>query len=149
MKFLFLDVDEVLNSALDCPTYVDKESELCERCILLLKQIADATDCKIVVSSAWRLIPSNMRILYKKLAEYGMKIFDETPRLQGEHCRGDEIRSYLKPMKECGLLDSFVILDDDSDMGEFNNTNLVKTSYSTGLQQEHVDRAIAILNKGD
>ena len=33
-------------------------------------QIVDATNCKIVVSSSWRIIPSNMRILYKKLGEH-------------------------------------------------------------------------------
>lgn len=58
--------------------------------------------------------------------------------------RGDEIRSWLEKHPE---VVSFVILDDDSDMCEFTETNLVKTSYARGLREEHVIKAIEMLNK--
>ena len=146
MKFLFLDVDGVLNSANDCPNWTSIEDEVCERCVLLVKSIINATLCKVVISSSWRRIPSHMFTLTKILNSYGIEIYDETPKLSYESSRCNEICTYLHDKMNCGLLDSFVILDDEN-IDPFLNTRQIKTTYSNGLQPKHVSDAISILHK--
>jgi hypothetical protein len=59
--------------------------------------------------------------------------------------RGQEIQAWLDGAPRYGIeVESFVILDDDSDMVHLAD-RLVKTSFETGLLDEHVDRAIAML----
>jgi hypothetical protein len=146
MKYLFLDVDGVLNSICDCPNPSDFKSELSERCILLVKQIIDATKCHVVISSSWRLIPSHDNYIRQQLAGYGIQAHDETPHSLKYETRGQEIKAYLQPKFKSGIVESFVILDDENDMDEYTETNLVQTSYVTGIQQYHVNKAIEILN---
>lgn len=160
MKVIFLDVDGVLNSTEDMMAYLERtgkksaglyeEVEL--RALKLLKEIVDKTGAEIVVSSSWRYGWTNKHLelggelltkLKDRLGDVGLRIIGTTPIL---HCtdRGDEIRDWLERHPE---VESFVILDDDSDMCEFTETNLVKTTNSRGLREEHVIKAIEILNK--
>lgn len=162
MKVIFLDVDGVLNSEDDLMIYREKNGitgcilydEVEDRPLKLLKELVDKSGAKIVLSSTWRYGHARMKdkdifggTLYKKivdrLKEYDMEIYDVTPRLFGKK-RGDEIRDWLQHSTE--KIERFVILDDDADMCEFVETNLVKTTYKTGLTQEHVDKALEILH---
>lgn len=59
-----------------------------------------------------------------------------------EGIRGAEIAAWLAEQAD---VESFVILDDDSDMGHLAH-RLVETDCVIGLTQEDADRAIAILN---
>ena len=62
----------------------------------------------------------------------------------GDTQRGDEIREWLSK----NPVDNFIILDDDSDMCEFLNTDhFIKTTYKHGLTEELKELAIKILNK--
>ena len=138
MKVIFLDVDGVLNSAKDgFSHHLESEHHL-----QLLDEIVKKSGAEIVLSSSWRKIPSLRSVLEKKLSNYGITIYGETESIPGT--RGTEIKDWLdhcqKPIQE------FVILDDDSDMDEYTETKLVKTSYMEGLQPEHVTRALEILN---
>ena len=54
---------------------------------------------------------------------------------------GDEIASWLHGRPE---VESFVVLDDDSDMTAVQDRH-VKTSFDGGLLDEHVERAIQML----
>lgn len=142
MKVIFLDVDGVLNSSRD-----DFSIRLVsEYHFDFLKELVDATDAKIVLSSSWRIGFNSMRRsnqnLIAKLASRGLEIYDFTPIMTGS--RGDEIREWLTTHP----VDSFVILDDEDDMEEFTSTNLVKTDVEVGLQESDVQRAIKIL-KGE
>ncbi|MCM1219681.1 MAG: HAD domain-containing protein [Lachnospiraceae bacterium] len=163
MKVIFLDVDGVLNSEDDLMVYREKNNitgcilydAVEDRPLKLLKQLVDKSGAKIVLSSSWRyghakLIDKDIfgGRLYQKITErlknYEMEIYDVTPRLhESDKHRGDEIRDWMKNSKE--TIESFVILDDDSDMCEFTETNLIKTTYKSGLTQEHVDKALEIL----
>lgn len=154
MKVIFLDVDGVLNSEYDyklnnrkCILYAEVE----DRPLALLKELVERTNAKVVISSSWRIGCERsgrrsafgeelFKKLERRLHDYEIDIFDITPSLRGQ--RGDEIRQWLQ---EHGDVESFVILDDDSDMCEFTETNLVKTKYSHGLQKEHVNAAIQLL----
>lgn len=167
MKVIFLDVDGVLNSIDDLMEYREKNNikgsilydDISDKRMILLKQLVDKTNAKIVISSSWRmpwlrqgrpkiLNPEGLMFkLTKRLSDYNLNYIDVTPYLRDiKYNRGDEIRTWLLEHPE---VKSFVILDDDSDMCEFTETNLVKTTYQHGLLQEHVDKAIEILNKED
>lgn len=162
MKVIFLDVDGVLNSTEDMMAYLERTrqksaglyEEVEERPLKLLKEIVDKTGAEIVVSSSWRYGWTHKHLelggellikLKDRLDDVELKVLDTTPILHGMN-RGDEIRDWLERHPE---VESFIILDDDSDMCEFTDINLVKTSHSRGLREEHVIKAIEMLNRGD
>lgn len=145
MKIIFLDVDGVLNNSSWAMqmfaegVHVYAEDMLEDRAIRLLKLIIDATGANVVITSTWRMSAVQMTHLLDQLAHFGIRPIAVTPRLNKE--RGDEISAW---MQHYGV-ESYVILDDDSDMGEHMD-HLVQTSFEHGLQHEHVERAIEILN---
>jgi hypothetical protein len=142
-KILFLDIDGVLNSAavLERQRRGDAiDRDMVER----VNRIIDATGCKVVISSTWRLLHP-LGELKALLRLHGMRdvVIDKTPDLDRTHNnRGDEIQAWLKQNPS---VEKFVILDDDSDMSDVIG-HLVQTSFKTGLQDQHVDRAIANLS---
>lgn len=139
-KYLFLDIDGVLNSVEDN----DLDGDICERNILLLKQIVDRTNCTVVISSAWRKMTKRYNNMCRKLCSYGIEVYDKTPLID-EGNRGDEIKKWLsmfnvEPIEKL----TFAVLDDE-EVPDMEN-HLVKTDYIHGLQQEHVDKVVKILN---
>lgn len=164
MKVIFLDVDGVLNSENDLLELPKEETvnpgrEIFDRPLALLKELVDATNAKIVISSSWRVGCAKCgresfygkelyEMLKKRLADFDMAAIDVTPVINKPTVkRGDEIRKWLNTTEYD--IESFVILDDESDMCEYTSTNLVQTSMETGLQEEHVEIAKAILNAVD
>lgn len=163
MKIIFLDVDGVLNSEDDLMIYREKNNinhcilyeEVEDRPLKLLKEIVDKTSAKIVVSSSWRIgcIRSGRESVFgsglytkleSRLKDWGMSIYDITPSLSSGTKRGDEIREWLSK----NPTDNFIILDDDSDMCEFLNTeHFIKTTYKHGLTEGLKDRAIEVLSR--
>lgn len=154
MKVIFLDIDGVLNSWDDynnrCknlkkeerPTFGDIE----ERSLMLLKELIEATNAKVVLSSSWRKSIFLTSEVYKALSTMGIELYDITPILPSGN-RADEIKDWLKDKE----IESFVILDDDSFEFKGNELckHLVKTTMNSGLQKEHVEKAIRILNQWD
>lgn len=162
MKIIFLDVDGVLNSE----EYLRNSSkrkklygEICDENLLSLKKLVELTNAKIVVSSTWRIGCARsgrenfygeqlFQELEKSLSNVGLEILDITPVINKPGVkRGDEIRQWLQTTKYD--IESFVILDDDTDMCEYTSTNLVKTSNKTGLTDNDVLTAEEILNRND
>jgi hypothetical protein len=154
IRTLFLDVDGVLNyrgCKYKLPNsniyFVDDEK------IKLLKQIIDATDCKVVLSSTWRYewiwsdlgmnTDGSFDLLKKKLLEYGIELMSRTPKLESGY-RGEEIDTWLKSWQG-EPIESFIILDDDTDMKP-HGSRLIQTSFEKGLMQKHVNKAIKMLN---
>lgn len=155
MKVIFLDVDGVLNS-----------QDLFERCgeelvpideenIKCLKKIVDATGAKIVLSSSWRYgwaqhsdeVQDWCQLLVDTLDRYQMKIIDKTAYFSSGR-REDEIKDWLEQCEE--NIENFVILDDGPYEWHRHGYDKfwVKTDFCTGgLKEEHVQKAIAILNK--
>lgn len=162
-KVIFLDVDGVLNSEDDLMVYREKNgitgcimyAEVEDRPLKLLKEIVEKTSAKIVVSSSWRVGCERSgresifgkglyEKLEKRLNDYEMEIYDITPSLGAGTQRGDEIREWLSKNET----ENFIILDDDSDMREYTNTeHFVHTTYEHGLTEELKDKAIETLNK--
>ena len=150
-KIIFLDVDGVLNSMTFARRMRDEEGisifrdDILDRhCISLLKDIVEKTGAKIVVSSAWRRIPTSYSHLKEWLAEYEMDVHDRTPYVGGE--RGNDISAWFN--RHPGEY-RYVILDDDSDM-TVHMDRLVQTSFhDRGLTRKLADRCIEMLSEND
>ncbi len=142
MKVIFLDVDGVLlhvGSYRRGRPYVGEAS-----CVAALNSLTAATNAVIVVSSCWR-IGRTVLELRELLAGWGVSapILDRTAHSLTN--RGEEIKSWLENRaSERGDVESFVIIDDDSDMGDLL-PKLVQTSFDTGLLPEHATAAAKIL----
>lgn len=100
----------------------------------------------------------NIDLLHKLLCKYGLSVDGVTPSVTtGPEARPAEIRLWLTYRPN---VKRFVILDDDSfwkwgwmapffvrTVTEKGNVQKPFPEYDRGLTQEHVDRAIAILNE--
>lgn len=144
MKVVFLDVDGVLN---DMATILSTGRDFPTKDHLdCLKQIIDATDAKIVLSSSWRFHAQDRNDIKNALRNVGLEIFDMTKELSMKHQRGEEIKEWLSRHPE---VERFVILDDhEEDILPVYPNNIVKTTLYEGLQERHVNPAIKIL-KGE
>ena len=138
MKVIFLDVDGVLNSSQD-GFNIKLETR---KHLVLLKQLVDETGAEIVLSSSWRIYDKTRVFIKKKLEEYGIALIGFTPDT-GES-KGKEIKKWLDETPYS--IESFVILDDDADMGEYSGSKLVLTDINVGLQEVDVRKAINILH---
>lgn len=150
MKVVFLDIDGVLLTRQD---YTDMEGRRNVHTlrpqpstVANLNKILAATNAKIVVSSSWR-VGRSVKQLSQKLSAWGV-----TPKsVVGATStsplgRGEEISEWLRNHEN---IESFVILDDDVfDMLDLI-PNIVHTHFETGLQEEHVAKAINILRTGE
>ena len=156
MKIIFLDIDGVLNSrAYDRKRDWNKQTDIDETRLPLIREIVDATDAKIVLSSTWRQhwekarerCDEDGRYINRTFAKYGLFIFDKTPDLGDRGLRRDEIKRWLKETKE--EIETFVIIDDYrygwGDLSE----RFVKTdpNFRLGIEKEQVTQAIKILNQ--
>lgn len=145
MKILFLDIDGVLNSRKtwglygnSCPMAKDQKFNLDPTTIRFL-QLLHAKGIEIVVSSTWRL--------HKKLGNF-KDVFGFA--VKGITCsypfkdskRGDEIAVYLKEHPE---IESYCIVDDDTDVLDDQMPNFVRTSYEDGMSYKHMVKICEVL----
>jgi hypothetical protein len=118
-----------------------------------LNRITEATGAVIVVSSTWRA--DGITKTRERLSEWGVKADcialtpycnerDPATGLFKGVPRGREIQKWLDDYDRHEV-ESFVILDDDSDM-EHLLPRLVHTPFEEGLTEAHADRAIAMLS---
>ena len=154
MKFIFLDIDGVLNCSdtkVKSPTGcigIDFDK------VALLKQIVEETGAKIILTSTWKtdwFITDNLndlnkdgRYLYDCLSDQGLGILDKTVDYAWSK-RGQGILDFLKG----AYCESFVILDDGLfDFIELGlDRYIVRTNhFKDGLTKYHVEKAINILN---
>lgn len=154
IKVIFLDIDGVLNFN-GCRSKIGSIYFVNDNKIKLLKEIVDATDSKIVLSSTWRmgwfdrdynhqsLNAEHFTKLEEKMNEFGIKFMSRTPILSGGY-RGEEIDSWLRKWNGENV-GSFIIIDDDNDMKPHMD-RLVQTSFKYGLKEKNVKKAIELLN---
>lgn len=155
MKIIFLDIDGVLNSKdwFEKNKDIKGYREINPKKVEFLKEIVDKTNAKIVLSSTWRNIPEHPLFLFlvDVLRDKGLEIKSFTPKL--EQNRPKEIKTWLEEHKE-EEIESFISLDDDFPEEDYKKYGiqgcLIETSFyekDGGLRQEHVKKAIEILNK--
>ena len=133
MKVIFLDFDGVLTTKSTQFGFGDPN------CVLALNRVTTMTDAKIVVSSTWRF--QGLKAVQENLRNWGVvaEVIDVTPRLIDDTgTRGDEIRQWLV---ENPVVSRFVILDDDTDMGDLRE-HLVKCDTDIGLTDALVNFAV-------
>ena len=170
MKVLFLDIDGVLNSSdnlialsllrrdLNTPDSDIHGHLFDERCVRYLTWIVNKTDCKIVISSSWRVAGYGRMVeLWKDrnlpgevidITRRNSKVFDEVRQIYRTFdCRGEEILDWLT--HSAIPIESYCIVDDDSDMLESQKSNFVKVKAKFGLTKELSDEIIEILNRSD
>lgn len=163
-KFIFLDIDGVLNSE---SYYTTRETKPTTReehnimsfdpqAIVHLNRIIEETGALIVVSSTWRQSRS-IKELQQLLDNVGVisKVYSKTPVLREEYIfRGNEIEWWLQEeQRKDGKIAftmlspyKYVILDDDFDMLLHQAPYFVKCNYKTGLTETLANEAIKILN---
>ena len=153
MKVIFLDIDGVLNcywSTSRCGHYIGIDEDK----VVRLRQIVEATGAVIVLSSSWRKDWSKDtdannecgRYIDRMLRKERLAILDKTGK-----DRYDRRRLEIERWMEGKDIEAYVILDDlDYDWGYSDCVNhWVATSFGRkdgGLQDEHVAKAIEILN---
>lgn len=136
-KIIFLDFDDVI-------THPKSKQQIDPKKVELIIKIIKATSAKIVISSSWKKGKDLDSFKYECLKGINPlfieSIIDLTSNIGS--CRGDEIQEYLNLHK----VDSYVILDDDSDMLESQLLNFVQTDTCFGISEREVDICIDLLN---
>ncbi len=151
MKVIFLDFDGVLNSE----KYLRESGRfgvvINPASLALIKEIIEATNAKIVLSTSWRehwdideSKCNDIGIEINRIfAELGLSIFDKTQSLG--RSREKEIEHWLHNHTETK---NFVVLDDRFLDSEILRNHFVKTNgYRDGIDKENVCLAIQILNQ--
>jgi hypothetical protein len=122
MRVLFLDIDGVLNTPKMLGRFgMDFVDNIL---VALVARIVRETDCKIVLSSTWRIEEKDRMLATRELAEQGLTIHDCTPvhsqRIpedgnwegwKGWVKRHEEIQDWINQ----NPVTRFAILDDDPD----------------------------------
>lgn len=160
MKIIFLDVDGVLiNRASFLPPLKVQgvRAGPDPACVEQLNRVVRETGAHIVLSSTWRY---GLKAVECRELLFGWGVIalviGPTPRLtkpkefsgqmiEVSATRGSEIAKWLETEGERLDVDSFVILDDDSDMDGLT-PRLVRTNFEPGLTQDDAGRAIEMLN---
>jgi hypothetical protein len=150
MKVVFLDFDGVLNNHGFLQQQPHRLDRIDPTAVGRLNTIVARSGAKVVISSSWR-IHHSLEDLRERLGEVGFEgeVIGQTPDISwGEYGdpfigRAREIQTWIEEHPE--PLESFVVLDDIymDDIAQF----LVKTEFTTGLEEAHVDAALAILGQ--
>lgn len=156
---IFLDIDGVLCTLRSHFAFGDKgglmsawDITVCQ----MIRRLCKNNNCKIVISSTWRT--SRFNILDYYLAMYGLieHVYNypdqvtgaqrleldshwKTPRLShvDGQTRGLEIESWMKSHPE---FKNYLIIDDDSDMLEYQKPFFIKTDSMEGFSsQNYID----------
>lgn len=163
MKSIFLDFDGVLNGRdwlvekqkLEIPPAEHYFNNPCDPTLVAnLQWIVDSTDARIVFSTSWRILSTEGQLI-RYLMKAGFRpqrrhmFLGVTPRFHrppnGEpRVRGHEIQAWLDLEGASFNPESFVILDDDSDMANLL-PRLVQTRTALGLQPADARKAIEML----
>ncbi len=152
---IFLDVDGVLNhQAIFTPAV--GIAPLCPKAVSRLLRLVDALNAQIVISSTWRLSAGRFDTVHRqKLRDAGILArahkdwrtiqlpveFKNGLIVDESATRGREIAEWLSRHPEHT---EFAIIDDDSDMLPEQMPRFVKTTFETGLLDEHCDHIRAI-----
>lgn len=133
---LFLDVDGVIN------VYGDKDNE---EALEQLYRIIKETNCRIVLSSMWRLqgLESAESAMRERLNYKGPKIYGVTPDLKGAP-RGNEIAAWIASNLE--PMTCWAVVDDIDEM-QYVQRRFVQTNPRIGIDELAADLLIELLLK--
>lgn len=160
MKIIFLDIDGVINTDRAIMIQRNHNSEefvFDQKTMKHLKEIVTETNAYFVISSTWRVHYGTSNLLWnsliRNLNQYGLeeRIIGITPILDQDlrtSNRWKEIQNWLTENQNKEI-ESFVILDDEWDMGIYTLNEFVKCQGYLGISEEVKEKAIKILNTCD
>ena len=149
MKYIFLDVDGVLNSLEPnkMSKIYNKKYELDTNLIENLKYIYDTIgkdNIRIILTSQWRKYYQAVNVLSNVLLNYNIEIYEMTEnRNQGEDLiteRVTDIKLWLKN-RSIGK-NNWIIIDDLDLHSYFPDNNFVHTNIIYGLTQKKRNEAL-------
>ena len=160
-KFIFLDIDGVLNSMDFLHLNVlnarvnktdfkgkDIHGHLFDpRCVLALDCLIKATDADIVITSDWRF--AGLDAMKQLWSDRGLpgNIVGITSFSGG--IRGQDIYDYMRINDIYPVIDKYLIIDDDSDFLDSQLPHFIQTGFKFGLSFDDVLKGIDILNKNN
>lgn len=148
MRVLFLDIDGVVclhEEGVDNWGENQSDDAFNTDCCRRLKEIIDATRCKLVLSSSWRLAKKDRISMLRQFAPFGITVADFIGVTPLKRDRGDEIMAFLETHPS---IDSFVAVDDEHFHSvRFPAERLVLTEQSTGITETVKHRCIAKLTE--
>ena len=148
MKVLLFDIDGVLNDHSWNP--IAKSNNIMPKMVEQFNRIIHETDCKLVISSAWRYmviggaltLPGFAYMLRTHGVTDKAEIIGMTASDEDEPNRSDQILAWIAEHPE---VTSWVAVDDlNLDLGD----NFVQTDSKVGLTQELAEVIIEKLNIG-
>lgn len=141
-KFIFLDIDGVLNNT----SYHESESDLsyplsafCKDNVKAFNDLMkDIPEIKVIISSSWRT-DSNLQNIFDRIG-LNVKIFGITPFISDD--RSVEIKEYLNDKKDY----SYCIIDDiDYFDNDEQKDNFILINERIGFRDSDIDRVKKIL----
>ena len=156
MKYIFLDIDGVLNNENTKDCNPSGYAGVSMKLVRNLAKVVHSTDAKIILTSDWKYGWNAIRVfcdddivyLLDKLIKFGLKIHGCTHDvLLEDHFftdRGEGIRRYLE---SCGNVEGYVIIDDHifADFDEDQKAHFVQTDSVKGFTEDDANIAIEIL----
>ena len=123
------------------------ENSLDKVSIGLLKELCNITNAKIVISSTWRMLYKEDEFIsiFAKYDWDDFPIIDITPINYGESHRGQEIQLWLNE----NTIESYIILDDDSDILESQTDRFIHISRINGFRCEDYCKALRLFGRPD
>lgn len=147
IKVLFLDIDGVLclheYGVVNWDDNID-DYVFDEQCCRRLKEILDATGCKLALSSSWRLQKKDCLNILRQLRPFGITSADFIGGTPNMTHRGDEVMTFVERHPEIG---TFVAVDDEDFSGaRFPADRLVLTKLERGITEREKALIIQKLN---
>lgn len=157
-RILFLDIDGVLNDHII--DSVAKSATILPRCVKALNRVIDATDCRVVLVSAWRYMvlmdAMTVRGMEYLLRTHGLWVNDrlvgvtrvdcdpQIPGVVGDE-RARQVQEWLQDYTNAGI-ETYAAID-DMDFGYTKHgIPLVLVENPSGMTEAHVDALIRILS---
>lgn len=156
LRFIFLDIDGVLNDRAFLLSLHqrgaqgniflvndDAAAEHLDRTrVERLNRLTKATGAAVVLSTSWRCLfgPEATERMLRSMG-LAAPVVGSTPRIY-DVPRGREIATFLLNHPDA----AYVVLDDDHDAGVGHDGRFVHVA--DGLEDEHVERAVAALDAG-
>lgn len=148
-KIIFLDFDGVLCTARQCVASGERGviAGLDPVALRFLDRICGKHDIKVVISSTWRQ-GGNAREFYQLFCaasciDLACALHQNWRTESLKNCvRGEEIEKWLSE-NPC---DGYLILDDDTDMLDYQKPFFVRTDPRNGMLMQHYIDSLKILN---
>ena len=160
IKYVFLDIDGTINSRDWDRYYKDNDlkynpeidPDIDFRAVNRINKLIDTTNAKIILSSSWRFYLSET---INRLKNSGLK-YQIKDIIKGEECvyndnwpdikhptRGELIKDFITD-NPC---DNYIILDDNNDMTDEQQSHFIKTTMEHGFTDKDLEKTIQILNE--